>query len=98
MICFGELCPIIEGTEAQVYIKKYIPWSKFCFTWRKLYDDYLGKGTKDILAGELENKTMNLKYVGPFKGFSFATYVEQHKMAYETMLALAKKMDGSYCF
>lgn len=36
---------------------------------------------------------LTLRYSGPKKGFTFSTYVECHKDAYQNMLTLAKKTD-----
>lgn len=43
------------------------------------------------MAGELEAKIANAHYTGPRKGFTFTSYVERHKTAYQGMLALKKK-------
>ncbi len=46
-----------------------------------------------MLAAQLEKTIQNLCYNGPKRGFNFTMYVERHKAAYQTMLALAKKTD-----
>ncbi len=65
---------------------------EFCAAWRKLYNTLLGTGAKDTLATQLEKTIQTLRYNGPKHGFMFATYVERHKSAYQSMLALAKNI------
>ncbi len=93
VMCYQELCHIVEGTEAQVYVDEFKQTTDFRAAWIKLYNNYLGKGAQNTLAAELESKILHLKYSGPCKGFMFATYVEWHKATYQAVLALAKKMD-----
>ncbi len=59
----------------------------------KVYITFLGTGAMDMLAAQLEKTIQNLCYNGPKRGFTFAMYVECHKTAYQSMLALAKKTD-----
>ncbi len=58
---FQELKCIIEGTEAMVFVDKFGLRSDVSSTWRKLYNNYLGRGAKNTLASELENKIQQLK-------------------------------------
>ena len=89
--CFQELKRIVQGTEAEVYVDEFNVHSEFRAAWRKLYNTFLGAGAKDTLAAQLEKTIQTLRYNGPKRGFNFATYVERHKDAYQSMLALAKK-------
>ncbi len=91
--CFQELKRIVQGTEAKVYVDKFNIHLVFCVAWKKLYNTFLGAGAKDMLAAQLEKTIQNLRYSGPKHGFTFATYVERHKDAYQSMLTLAKKTD-----
>ncbi len=91
--CFQELKCFVQGTEAEVYIDNFNVHSEFQASWRKLYNIFLGTGTKDTLATQLERDIQTLWYSGLRRGFTFNTYVECHKQAYQFMLAQAKKTD-----
>jgi len=92
-MCYHELKKIVEGTEAEVYVDEFTLTTDFCSAWQRVYNTFLGEGSKHILAGELEAKIANSRYTGPRKGFTFTSYVERHKTAYQGMLALEKKTD-----
>ena len=47
--CFLELKRIVQGTEAEVYVDKFNLCSEFRAAWRKLYNTFLGIGTKTHL-------------------------------------------------
>ncbi len=47
----------------------------------------------DTLAAQLEKTIQNLCYNEMKRRFLFVTYMEGHKTAYQSMLALAKKTD-----
>ncbi len=91
--CLWELKHIVQGTEAKVYIDKFNVHWEIHAAWRKLYNTFLGAGAKDTLAAQSEKTIQNLQYYGPKRGFTFSTYVERHKDAYQSMLALAKRTD-----
>ncbi len=91
--CFLELKRIVQGTKAEVYVDKFNLHSKFRAAWRKLYNTFLSIGAKDMLTAQLEKTIQNLCYNWPKRGFTFATFVECHKTAYQSMLSLAKKTD-----
>ncbi len=44
-----------------------------------------------MLVAQLEKTIKNLRYNRPKHGFTFSTYIECHKDAYQSMLVLAKK-------
>ncbi len=81
----------MQETKAEVYVDEFNVHSEYCAAWSKLYNTFLGTGAKDALAAQLEKTIQNLCYNGPKCGFMFSTYVECHKAAYQSMLALLKK-------
>ncbi len=88
---FQELMHIVQRTEAKVYVDEFIVHLEFRAAWRKLYNTFLGSGAKDMLAVQLKKTIHNLWYNGQKGGFTFNTYVEWHKTAYQSMLDLVKK-------
>ncbi len=79
--------------EAKVYVDEPNIHSKFCATWKNLYNTFLGARAKYTLAAQLEKTVQNLHYNGLKWGFMFASFVECYKTTYHTRLALEKKTD-----
>ncbi len=53
--CFQEPKHIMEGTKAELNLHMINLHSNFAAAWRKLNNNYLGKGAKNTLAAEPEN-------------------------------------------
>lgn len=78
-MCCNKLKEIVRGTKAKVYMDEFVLTTDFCATWLRIYNTFLGEGSKDILVTELEDNIANTNYTGLMKGFTFMFYVECHK-------------------